>query len=145
MPENVVGVYEIAEFAKVSPSAVINWRKRFPDFPTPIADLKSGPIYLESQIKVWLARRESSDIREADLFYDQMAANRGDDVELRSKIEEVVEQLQQQSTSTNRPGILLGRVQSGKTRAFLGVIARAFDKGYGVAVVLTKGTKSLPK
>lgn len=143
MPENVVGVYEIAEFANVSPSAVINWRKRFPDFPTPIADLKSGPIYLESQIKVWLARRESSDIREADLFYDQMAANRGDDVELRSKIEEVVEQLQQQSTSTNRPGILLGRVQSGKTRAFLGVIARAFDKGYGVAVVLTKGTKSL--
>src|SRR6185369_8782317 len=38
---------------------------------------------------------------------------------------------------------LLGRVQSGKTRAFLGVIARAFDRGYDIAVILTKWTKFL--
>ena len=55
----------------------------------------------------------------------------------------MVHKLKDQSTSTKRPGILLGRVQSGKTRAFLGVIARAFDSGYDVAVILTKGTKSL--
>src|SRR5204863_9603839 len=72
-----------------------------------------------------------------------LASNREDPPELRAKVEEVVEQLQEQATSTNRPGILLGRVQSGKTRAFLGVIARAFDRGYDVAVILTKGTKSL--
>jgi hypothetical protein len=62
---------------------------------------------------------------------------------LREKVEEVLEKLETETTSTNRPGILLGRVQSGKTRAFLGVIARAFDRGYDVAVILTKGTKSL--
>lgn len=39
--------------------------------------------------------------------------------------------------------MLLGKIQSGKTRAFLGVIARAFDRGYDVAIVLTKGTKTL--
>ena len=59
-------------------------------------------------------------------------------------MEEVLDHLQKwQATSTKRPGILLGRVQSGKTRAFLGVMARAFDKGYDVAIILTKGTKSL--
>jgi len=58
-------------------------------------------------------------------------------------VELVVQKLQEQATSTKKPGILLGRVQSGKTRAYLGVIARAFDRGYNVAIILTKGTKSL--
>jgi hypothetical protein len=39
--------------------------------------------------------------------------------------------------------MLLGKIQSGKTRAFVGVIARAFDQGFDIAVVLTKGTKTL--
>jgi len=39
--------------------------------------------------------------------------------------------------------MLLGKIQSGKTRAFLGVIAAAFDEGFDVAIVLTKGTKTL--
>lgn len=144
MTETLIGVYEIAELANVSPSAVANWRKRFADFPAPLVELKSGPVFSENQIKLWLARRDSADsAAEVELFYDQLASSRQDPPELRAKVEEVVEQLQNQATSTNRPGILLGRVQSGKTRAFLGVIARAFDKGYEVAVILTKGTKSL--
>ncbi|MHB8527772.1 MAG: Z1 domain-containing protein [Candidatus Acidiferrales bacterium] len=140
---DLIGIFEIAELANVSPSAVANWRKRFPDFPTPLAELKSGPVFGESQIKLWLARRQSSDSQEIELFYDQLASKRADPPELREKVEEVVQKLQEQATSTKRPGILLGRVQSGKTRAFLGVIARAFDRGYDVAVILTKGTKSL--
>ena len=39
--------------------------------------------------------------------------------------------------------MLLGKIQSGKTRAFLGVIAQAFDRDYDIAIVLTKGTKTL--
>ena len=141
----LIGIFEIAELADVSPSAVANWRKRFTDFPTPIADLKSGPIFDENRIKLWLARRKSqaTDILEIGLFYDQLASNRGDGADLREKIEEVVENLVKEQTSTKRPGILLGKVQSGKTRAFLGVIARTFDKGFDVAVIMTKGTKSL--
>jgi hypothetical protein len=41
--------------------------------------------------------------------------------------------------------MLLGKIQSGKTRAFLGIIAGAFDEGFDVAVVLTKGTKTLAR
>ena len=39
--------------------------------------------------------------------------------------------------------MLLGKIQSGKTRAFLGIIAEAFDRGFDVAIVLTKGTRTL--
>lgn len=143
MTESLIGLFEIAEMANVSPPAVANWRKRFSDFPSPLADLKSGPVFSENQVKLWLARRQAVDSTDVDLFYDQLASKRGDPPELRAKVEEVVENLQNQTTSTNRPGILLGRVQSGKTKAFLGVVARAFDRGYDIAVILTKGTKSL--
>jgi len=143
MAESLIGIFEIAELANVSASAVANWRKRFPDFPAPLADLKSGPVFSENQVKLWIARRNATDSTEVELFYDQLASRRADPPELRAKVDEVLEHLQKQATSTKRPGILLGRVQSGKTRAFLGVIARAFDKGYDVAIILTKGTKSL--
>lgn len=48
-------------------------------------------------------------------------------------------------TSSQKPGILLGKIQSGKTRAFIGIMALAFDNGYDVSVILTKGTKALVK
>jgi len=122
----LIGIYEIAEIANVSPSAVANWRKRFPDFPAPIVELKSGPVFGENQVKLWLARRQASDSPEAELFYDQLASKRGDPPELREKVEEVVEKLLKEATSTKRPGILLGRVQSGKTRAYLGAIVQKY-------------------
>jgi len=144
MAKSLIGIYEIAELAKVSASAVANWRKRSPDFPAALAELKAGPVFAEDQIKVWLASRAAADSPEAvELYYDQLASQRGDPPELRKKIKEVVEKLKTESTSTKRPGILLGRVQSGKTAAFLGVIALAFDNGFDIAVILTKGTKSL--
>ena len=144
MPDTtLIGLFEIAEMANVSTSAVANWRKRFPDFPAPLAELKSGPVFGEGQIKLWLAKRGASDSEAIELFYDQLASKRGDPPELRDKVEEVVRKLQEQATSRKRPGILLGRVQGGKTKAFLGVIARAFDRGYDAAIILTKGTRSL--
>lgn len=144
MTESLIGLFEIAELASVSPSAVANWRRRFSNFPSPLAELKSGPVFSESQVKLWLelARRQAPSA-EAELFYDQLASKLGDPPELRAAVEDVLEKLEREATSTQRPGILLGKVQSGKTRAFLGVIARAFDRKYDVAVILTKGTKSL--
>jgi chromosome partitioning protein len=70
MTESLFGVFEIAELANVSPSAVANWRKRFPDFPPPLAELKSGPVFSESEVKLWLARRQAADSTEVELFYD---------------------------------------------------------------------------
>src|SRR5258708_6351293 len=112
MAESLIGVFEIAEIANVSPSAVVNWRKRFPDFPGPLAELKSGPVFSENQVKLWLAKRQAADsATEVELFYDQLTSKRGDPPELREKVEKVLEELQTQATSTKRPGILLGRVQ----------------------------------
>ncbi len=141
---SLIGVYEIAELANVSPSAVANWRRRFSDFPVPLAELKSGPVFGEAQVKLWLARREAGDTKEIDqLFYDQMASKRGDAPELRAKVEEAIEKLRHEATSQSRPGMLLGKVQSGKTRAYLGIVGRAFDTGYDVAIILTKSARSL--
>jgi len=60
-------------------------------------------------------------------------------------IESVVGRLSQSHTSEDHPGMLLGKIQSGKTKTFLAVMALAFDNDFDVAVVLTKGTKALAK
>ena len=60
-------------------------------------------------------------------------------------IEETVSELRSQPTTATKPGMLLGKIQSGKTKTFLGVIALAFDNLYDVAVILTKPTTALAK
>ena len=55
--QDLVGLYEIAQMAQVGTSAVANWRKRFSDFPRPVAELKSGPVFQREQIRSWLKRR----------------------------------------------------------------------------------------
>ncbi|MDX2308770.1 MAG: Z1 domain-containing protein [Hyphomicrobium sp.] len=81
-------------------------------------------------------------------FYDRLgllraAQNQPDTAEYNACVRETVDELVSRETSSSHPGMLLGKIQSGKTRAFLGIIALAFDKGFDVAVVLTKGTKTL--
>lgn len=76
-------------------------------------------------------------------FYARLRDTRKDDEALSSCIERVVNQLEIITTTSDRPGMLLGKIQSGKTRAFVGVIARSFDRGTDIAIVLTKGTKTL--
>ena len=39
--------------------------------------------------------------------------------------------------------MMLGKIQSGKTKTFIGTIALGFDNGYDLAIVLTKGTNAL--
>lgn len=57
-------------------------------------------------------------------LYPRLRDRRGDDELLQQCVESVVDQLDT-ADDPNRPGMLLGKIQSGKTRAFLGVIARA--------------------
>jgi hypothetical protein len=81
-------------------------------------------------------------------FYDRLKAERAragqpDTTEYDACVRETVDELIKRETTSSHPGMLLGKIQSGKTRAFLGIIALAFDKGFDVAVVLTKGTKTL--
>lgn len=76
-------------------------------------------------------------------FYARLRQTRGDSDELAACIERVVNQLEDVDTTGDRPGMLLGKIQSGKTRGFVGAIARAFDRDFDIALVLTKGTKTL--
>jgi hypothetical protein len=55
----------------------------------------------------------------------------------------IVRLLEHHQTTAQRPGMLLGKVQSGKTRAFVGAIAIGFDNGFDIAVVLTKASTPL--
>lgn len=57
--QELIGLYEVAELAGVTPSAVANWRKRSRDFPAPVVELKSGPVFRLSQIRAWLRKRRS--------------------------------------------------------------------------------------
>jgi hypothetical protein len=58
---------------------------------------------------------------------------------------DTVDELLAQPTQSSRPGMLLGMIQSGKTKAFIGVLALAFDNGFDHAVIFTKGTKALAR
>jgi hypothetical protein len=57
--------------------------------------------------------------------------------------EETVAELLQKATSSDHPGMLLGKVQSGKTRTFISILALAFDNGFDIAIVLSKNSKAL--
>ena len=57
-------------------------------------------------------------------------------------IEETLEKL---NTIGDKPLMMLGKIQSGKTKSFIGVISLAFDNGYDLAVVLTKNSNALAK
>ena len=47
------------------------------------------------------------------------------------------------SEKINKPVMMLGKIQSGKTRAFTGVIALAFDNQFDMIFILTKNSKAL--
>lgn len=57
--------------------------------------------------------------------------------------EETVRELLKTTTTSDQPGMLLGKVQSGKTRTFISTLALAFDNGYDIAIVLSKNSKAL--
>ena len=79
-------------------------------------------------------------------FYPTFASNTARySEEDKKSIEDLVRRLMAIETSAARPGMLLGKIQSGKTKTFIGALALGFDNGWDVAIVLTKGTKALAK
>lgn len=145
MEYEIVGINEIADMAKVSRQAVVNWRARATDFPQPLRELASGPVFRQAQVRAWLIRnnRKLDQLQAGPNFYLRLKSFRNDTEELEYCIQNVIKKLENSITSYQKPVMLLGRIQSGKTRAFVGVIAGAFDKDFDIAVVLTKGTKTL--
>ena len=79
-------------------------------------------------------------------IYDYMKTHTPYSPELQKCIESTVQHLfnpSDKSEDTSIPGLLLGRIQSGKTRAFIGVMSLAFDKGIDACIVLTKADNGL--
>ncbi len=58
-------------------------------------------------------------------------------------VEEAVDLLLEEGPEAEKPGLLLGKIQCGKTDTFEDIIGLAFDKGIDIAIVLTKGTNPL--
>jgi len=145
MEHDIVGINEIAAMAGVSSQAVTNWRSRSSDFPRPLSELASGPVFRRAQIRAWLKRnnRKLDELQNGSNFYGRLKSFRNDSDALAACVANVVEKLEANTTTSKRPGMLLGKIQSGKTRAFVGAIAKAFDQGTDIALVLTKGTKTL--
>ena len=51
----LLGLSEVAELLRASKQVVGNWRQRRDDFPKPIAELKSGPIWRHDEVVAWAA------------------------------------------------------------------------------------------
>lgn len=58
-------------------------------------------------------------------------------------VENTVKQLLEEGEYADEPGLLLGKIQCGKTDTFEDIIGLSFDKGVDIAIVITKGTKAL--
>ena len=55
--QELVGLSEIGQIASVTAAAVNNWKKRYSDFPKPVAELQAGVLYNREQIESWLKKR----------------------------------------------------------------------------------------
>lgn len=76
-------------------------------------------------------------------YYEYLTAKREDSKVLKKVMEAAANDLLINKTDELKPGMLLGLIQSGKTRAFTGVMAKCFDEGYDIAVIFTKNSVAL--
>lgn len=61
--DDLVGIAEIAEMARVGPGAVANWRTRRRGFPEPVAELRAGPVFSRVAVRRWLKRQRKGKAR----------------------------------------------------------------------------------
>ena len=89
-------------------------------------------------------KRLQLNAQKKETIYEHLSRIVGYRKELKACIEETVDKLLVTNISNaSDPGLLLGKIQCGKTRAFVGVMGLAFDKGIDVCVVLTKSDDGL--
>ena len=102
---------------------------------------------LSQRAKLMNAANDNPVVYESDTpIYDTLVANYpyGEMPEEKIKcIQDTVNQLLDDGPHAEEPGLLLGKIQCGKTDTFEDIIGLAFDKGIDVTIVFTKGTKPL--
>lgn len=50
---DLAGVTELAAEHQVNRSTVCNWAARYADFPAPLVELSTGPVYSRQQVRAW--------------------------------------------------------------------------------------------
>ena len=80
---------------------------------------------------------------QGEFYPSYKAANSSFSLDTFRCAEETVEELIKKATTSEHPGMLLGKVQSGKTRTFISILALAFDNGFDIAIVLSKNSRAL--
>ena len=92
--ETLVPAADIARLAGVGRSAVSNWRRRYADFPKPIAGTPASPLFALAEVEAWL--RSQGRLLEVPLVeraWQELRARAGDDLRLASALAEVGERL----------------------------------------------------
>lgn len=106
------------------------------------------PAWVKQQYDAFVASEEAKKASKNSKtpIYDTLVANYPYGImpdEKKKCIEDTVSQLLETGENAEEPGLLLGKIQCGKTDTFEDIIGLAFDKGIDVAIVFTKGTKPL--
>lgn len=106
------------------------------------------PVWLQQQYETFKAVEKAKEVAldSETPIYDTLVANYPYGImpdEKKKCIEDTVSQLLEEGERADEPGLLLGKIQCGKTDTFEDIIGLAFDKGIDVAIVFTKGTKPL--
>ncbi|HEY6252673.1 MAG TPA: AAA family ATPase [Candidatus Angelobacter sp.] len=73
MPQNLVGASEVAELLNVSKQTLVNWRAKG-DFPEPVADLKSGPVWDQGDVLRWAQQKDIKTLPKATQSRAQVVA-----------------------------------------------------------------------
>ncbi len=120
----------------------------FHDAKDKIAFMKTARIPIEPKMEKWYQEwKDEDDKLQAEArqypIYTHLKSQIGYSDALQDCIKKTTDKLLKEGDGTEKPGLLLGKIQSGKTRAFVGVMALCFDLGIDICVILTKGTKPL--
>lgn len=107
-----------------------------------------APDWMIRQLKELEAKKQAKEVSlSSDTpIYDTLVAHYpyGEmPQEKKDCIESTVAQLLEDGPHADEPGLLLGKIQCGKTDTFEDIIGLAFDKGIDITIVFTKGTKPL--
>ena len=66
-PDALVSLADVAEMARVSRPAVSNWRRRYPDFPRPVAETGATSLFRLGDLMSWMAEHgKQLDVRSVD-------------------------------------------------------------------------------
>ncbi len=122
--------------------------KSFHDAKEKFAFMKKAGISIKTEYVKWYKEWEEEDkamqsAAQQYPIYTHLKNQIGYSNELQKCIKMTTDELLKDGQGAEKPGLLLGKIQSGKTRAFVGVMALCFDRGVDICVIFTKGTKPL--